>query len=385
MPRQSALSKGFRMRDIVLEVRDVNCDIVARVTNGLEIEAIRTLHAPDLLRVTIDDHQLAAGHLQQPKGHLRLLVDGKVFATGSIETVSQKLRPGSPVTVEAVGHWQRLHQIVCLPNPAETIGGTTERFILSGKAGDAIPRAINIQTSGSPGREGRKGERVTADIEDVGPNVRISGRFQTVADVIGVHLDASTRVFRMEMHVDGELMVRQRPEITIKPAISWDSPIIEDGELKQTASTASRAIIGGPGEGTARKMLSLIGVDNPTREVFVDARDIKDDANVIPTMGHRGNAALLAARAKTELVNATLAEHGRWRWPETHDCGDWVTIITRQGQEVKTRITTMRLVADKSQGIVITAMLGAWSGSPFEAMARRQHDLARRLRTLEVR
>ena len=156
--------------------------------------------------------------------------------------------------------------------------------------------------------------------------------------------------------------------------------------MTRTRPTASRAVIGGQGEGTARKFRVLTDPARETlygmrAETFRDARDDNTDA----VMDARGQETL-AEHGPKNGVAITLAGSGIFKYgPGGFHVGDRVPIEVTEGVILTEviRECTLKWVSPTHASVEPAA--GEIANQPERAMANRFTALYRRLRNQETR
>lgn len=174
---------------------------------------------------------------------------------------------------------------------------------------------------------------------------------------------------------------------------------VEGRTLKQVSMTrtrprASRAVVGGPGEGTARVFRKVTDAARETlygmrAEVFRDARDAKDDAGAGLTaagiMDARGQETLNEEGPKNG-VSITLAGSGIFKYgPGGFHVGDKVPIKVADGITITLPIRecTLRWVSPTYASVA--PVVGDLTNEPERVTAQRIAALARRQRNQETR
>jgi hypothetical protein len=126
---------------------------------------------------------------------------------------------------------------------------------------------------------------------------------------------------------------------------------------------ATFALVGGEGEGSARKFVQVGGGWAEWRfEVFVDARDLQNES--FPGVGEYEDAlawrgmAWLAELALVEAFDATINQFGNLQYKVDYDIGSKVRVVAKQwGMEITARITELEENYDRD-GMSIRATFG---------------------------
>lgn len=151
-------------------------------------------------------------------------------------------------------------------------------------------------------------------------------------------------VFELYAGVDRSYDQEERPYVVFSP--SFDN-IISSNYLESKAELKNVALIGGEGEGSARKYAAVgnvIGLER--REMFVDARDISSDVGDGQTLTTEEYTAQLTQRGKEKLAEneAVTSFEGQmetsimYKYGEDFFEGDVVQIQNEYGHENKVRV-----------------------------------------------
>lgn len=160
--------------------------------------------------------------------------------------------------------------------------------------------------------------------------------------------DSNELVFELYMGVDRSYDQTEVPYIEFSP--SFDN-ILNTNFVQSTKSLKNIALVGGEGEGSNRKTVSVqrdkaIYSGLARREVFIDAMDISSyttsgtlsDADYKNQLTQRGLDEL-ANYTKTESFDGEVLSNGVYKYQEDYFMGDIVQLIDQNGKESKSRIT----------------------------------------------
>lgn len=194
---------------------------------------------------------------------------------------------------------------------------------------------------------------------------------------------------------DGTSLVLDVYEPTTHPrTLSVKGRTLKHVNMTRSRPTASRAIVGGPGDGTARTFTQTVDAARETQygmraETFQDARDAKDDPEAGTTA-----AGIMAARAQETItehgpkngVSITLAGAGIFQYgPGGFHVGDRIPVRVTDGIVITEviREVTLRWV---TKGYATTdPSIGELTNEPELATRKRLAALARAQRNQETR
>lgn len=178
------------------------------------------------------------------------------------------------------------------------------------------------------------------------------------------------------------------------------SGVVVGGSYSITRPTASRAVVMGQGEGTARVMAFVV---DEVREaeygycgiVSVDARNSEVDQELLAA----GDAATIAAyRAQLEVegreallehaakasVAAALAETDEFRFMVKVGLGDPVLVVLNGVRGIEDRVLSARFLYDAETGFTIEPSVGERADDPDEQMIDALADVSREQRDRNV-
>jgi hypothetical protein len=177
-------------------------------------------------------------------------------------------------------------------------------------------------------------------------------------------------------------------------SLSVKGRTLKQASMTRTRPTASRVVIGGPGEGTARAFRQLADTTRETQygmraEVFRDARDAKDDAGTGATaagiMDARGQEALDENGPKNG-VSLTLAGSGIFQYgPGGFRVGDRIPVKVTDSITITEVIRECTLKWVSPEYASVEPAIGELTDQPERVTAQRIASLARRQRNQETR
>lgn len=254
-----------------------------------------------------------------------------------------------------VDDWHLFARLLGWPNPAGTIaqqGDEEAYWRRSGPAETVLKAAVNAN-------RGRSAPTITVPAtQGRGTSIDVSLRFHPLVDRLFPAVDQAG-IGVTVLQGTNSIVVDCFTPTTHALTLTEESGIVAAGSYKITAPTATRAVVNGGGEGTARFSRQVIDAAAEaewgfTAEIPVDARDLGTNATLLDK---RGREALKEAAASAS-VTATLSETDEYRFGVTFELGDRVP-IQLNGAPVITDVVREVVIAWTAQaGLVVTPRVG---------------------------
>lgn len=145
--------------------------------------------------------------------------------------------------------------------------------------------------------------------------------------------------------------------------ITPQSGVLAHWEWVDQPATATRAVVGGRGDGPDRQFALVVDTALEAQlgtvlEIFVDARNAEQGAPLEPY----GWAALAKAAAKSGL-KTVLREASWFRFPESYDLGDKLTVHIG-ALHLQDAITQIEITSDAVKGVTVVPTLGTAAEDP---------------------
>lgn len=159
------------------------------------------------------------------------------------------------------------------------------------------------------------------------------------------------------------------------------SGVVTAWEWTSSGPSATRTVIGGQGEATAREFRvvtdsALEGAWGDVIETFTDARDTD-----VPAEQDARGAVALAEGAPTAGLKLTLAETATFRYGRTVRVGDLVTTVLVPGAPPVTDVLREAVLSwTAADGFLVTPVVGDRSDDPDRIFARAVANIARAIR-----
>lgn len=163
-----------------------------------------------------------------------------------------------------------------------------------------------------------------------GPTVTVQWRFHSIFERLKALLEQHNAMIDVLMDSAGVLQAEYRPGRTINKPFDILSGTLSSWEWEDQPPTVTRVVVGGQGEGTARKLVSVIDTARETLwntviEQFVDARDIEGTAD--QPLIDRGWEYLAEGKEKTGVKLGLVSTRER-PYGDGYMVGDLVTVNT---------------------------------------------------------
>ena len=338
------------------------------------------------LVVSADDR--VAADLVAPGARVTINLGGVHLVGGPVRTArGGGPGPGGDIELDVHDDWRLLQRVLGWPVP--TVSGTTVSGPIVGqdtaeydvKDGPAetvakwfITRAVT--RLGLP--------VIVAADQGRGAHVELKMRMHPLADRLLPAIDQAGIGVTVRQQGDHLLVDVYEPQ-TSAFLITEASGIVAEWRWTQNAPAATRVVVGGAGEGTARAFRQSI--DTPREvawgdviEVFRDARDVGGDVNPATTMDRRA-LEVLGEGAPSHGLRLTLTETGAWRYGHAFTVGDRVTHEIGPGVPVTDVLREARISYDRDEGLTITSIVGDRT-EPDTLVARAIAALTRATRNL---
>lgn len=340
------------------------------------------------------------------EGHrVRITVRGLIWSGWLDAWELDGIGPAASVTATFASDLTWFQQVLCwpadgtipgtLPDESDDHEGPAET-VLKDYADEFISRlGLPWRVAGDYGR---------------GSVIKASMRMETPADKLLPAMQAAgIRVTLLHLPGDAHLTLDVSPIATYTRTLTAASGVIgQDTKVSVKSPTASRVVVGGAGEGTARlfRQIGWTEVEDAwgrRTEKFVDARDAQLDAanplmdtaeEVEAVMDTRATTALDEANAAI-AVNATLSET---RWFQVRagvlEVGDRVPldITVPTGDplrpfhlQVTETITEVTLSWEAGKALTVTPKLGKLVDDPSGPVLTRVAQISRTLRQYAAR
>ena len=348
----------------------------------LAVELVPRHLATGYCKVTVPSDDLRVPYLTEPGARMTVDYLGDRVMSGRVSRVegAGPLAEGT-VAVTIDDDFRLLERLLGWPNPAGDItqqGAATAYHTVTGPAETVLKTIVSANRARSTppvtvaGDAGR-GARVTATM-----------RMHPVADRLLTLLDTAGVGVTVRQEGAGLVVDCYAPTVRSQP-ISETSGVLVDWSYTMQAPAATRVVVGGQGEGTAREFVSVVDTAREqlwgeSIEVFRDARDSDD-----PTVQAERAQETLAEGAPTTGLTLTLAETPGYRYGKSVRVGDTVTVDVAPGVSVTDTLHEARITWDTQDGLQVTPVVGERSDDPAVTLRRTITSLARSIRDMKAR
>ena len=333
-------------------------------------------------KVTIAADDPRVPHLVEPGARMTFDYLGEQVMSGRVASLTGTgPRAASEVEVVVEDDFRLLTRLLGWPNPAGTLdqqGAATAYDTITGAAETVIKTLVTRNKGRSaPGvtvvADAGRGATITASLR-MHP---IADRVLPLVDQAGIGVDIRQQGTGLVLDC---YLPRQVPQV-----LSEESGVVVGWQWTTTAPSATRVVVGGQGEGTAREFVQVVDPDREnlwgeTIEVFRDARDT-DEPDVLTQRGQE----TLAEGAATTGLSLTLAESRGWAYGRSVRVGDRVTTRIAPGAAITDILREAQIVWDVDQGLTVTPVVGERSDDPSVTLRGTINTLARAIRDLKAR
>lgn len=358
--------------------------------------------APQKSLVTLRWNGVSAAYLTLPENHAiiptlvaeegvrcavwMITIDGGTLTKrrlleGRVGNVAGSDAPFGVVTVPVLDDWQDFATLLGWQVPGSAIGSqsSAEYARYTGRSDTNALAAIAANVT----RLGRPWDVAPSlGLGTVGP---LELRMHDLAEKILPPLIADRLQLRIARNRD-----TNRWDVDVVQGDVFPRPITPQSGVLSTWSwvkeppTATRAIVGGRGDGTARQFVRVIDTALEAQlgvalEIFVDARNAEEGAALAPY----GWAELAKHRGKAGLT-ATLRETSWFRFAEGFELGDRV-LVQIGALHVEDVISQVDISHDVRSGFTAVPKIGLATEDPTERLVGFVRNVATAVRGLEKR
>jgi hypothetical protein len=335
--------------------------------------------------LTVDSDHVRLADLFAPGARAVIDYEGRTLLTGRV-----RLRAGAgpeltgTLTFTIVDDLRLLWRVLGWPDPASVISDQTLRAYDT-RTGPAETVLKDLVTANAVTRLGLP-VAVTPDLGR-GSEITAAVRMHPLADRLMPLVDAAGIGVTVRQSGSGLELDCYTP--TLHPrTLSEGSGVVTSWSYSQADPEATRTVVGGPGEGTARQFHSVTDASRETDwadliEVFRDARDVDADqtiAEIEAQLDLRGQQLLDEAVEKNGL-KVTLAETSTFRYGQAVSVGDRVRIEVGPDVVVEDVLREAVLSWTRDDGLVVTPQVGERLDSDT-VLARAVAALGRGIRNL---
>lgn len=218
-----------------------------------------------------------------------------------------------------------------------------------------------------------------------GSTITVQNRFHPITDRTMPLVDGAGIGTTVRQEGAG-LVVDCYGVITYPRALTEEAGVVREWSGSSADAKATRVVVGGQGEGTARVFRLRVNADAEadcgyTVEQLRDATDVTTDTE----LDQRGDD-FLVENGPTSGLSVKLSETAAFRYDPTGvngiRVGDLVTLQVGATPVVTDVLREVTVSWSVDQGLTVTPQVGERSNDPTQTLARAVRTLARGLRTL---
>jgi microcystin-dependent protein len=384
----------MNIADLVIEVRNANLERLAQLTppESIGLTAVVRFNNVGNWAITLPADNPKADLLRQPGAGLVINGPDGVILSGP--TTSAKLiqtagNPKGDWKIEGVDDSVILGERLAYPDPAEPDAGdqATAYDEITDLASTVMYHYVDSNIGPSAPIE-RKIPNLELDADlGLGTTVVGKARFDVIGPLITKIAAIDGLGFTIRQ-VDDELIfsVYQPNDLTDSIRLDVENNRLASSEFTYAAPKATRAIVGGLGEGADREIVEVSTVDSELSEttwerrieVFKDQRD-SDDLTLLTQSG----VEILAEDGKTQnAISVKPADNGLMRYGLDWNLGDLVSVVA--GNESVSAVVTEVGLSIAVDGVYLLATVGKpATADPDNAVAVTQSQQEDRIANLE--
>jgi hypothetical protein len=379
----------MRRRQIVAQFLDSANAFVRRVVPQTSLITLRW-NAANTAYLTVPESHAIVPTLVADEGARCVVwmvtIDGdtltkRKLVEGRVGTIAGEDAPFGTVTIPVVDDWQDFATLLGWQVPGSAIGSqsTAEYARYSGPSETRVKAAIAANAT----RLGRPWD--VAPSLGRGTSGPLELRMHSLADhVIAPLIEDRLQLTLERDDVTGRWVVDVTEGETFPRPITPQSGVLSRWSWVKQPPTATRAVVGGRGDGTAREFALVVDTALEAElgvalEIFVDARNAEAGAPLAPY----GWAELAKHRGKAGLT-ATLRETSWFRFAEAYELGDVVSVQIG-ALEVEDVISQIEISHDVKGGFSVVPKIGLATEDPTERLVGFVKNVAAAVRGLEKR
>lgn len=350
------------------------------VNDFLDIRATPRHNALGTAEFTVRSSHRYAGALLTPGTRVVIGYQGSFLMSGPVRGASGNMATGA-LTFRIEDDFRLLSRILGWPVPGSAIGSQSgsEYYTVTDNAETVVKTIVGANATRlslplTVATDLGRGDVVTVAVR-MHP---IADRLLPVIDTAGIGVTVR--------QVGAGLVLDCYAPTTYPRTLTAASGVVRDWEYSATAHKATRAVVGGGGDGTAREFRAITGtaLESATGdvvEVFVDARDTNDNT----VLDQRAQDAITEG-APTSGISVTLAESKHFRYGVAASVGDILTISPGPGLDVTEVMREATLSWNASEGLRVRPAVGDPNATnPINTITKSIAALARGFRNQNAR
>jgi hypothetical protein len=305
------------------------------------------------------------------------------------------IAPISEGVITAVGWWDLLNRTIGYPIPTAGLEAQTKDYWRMTAPVETAMKALVQQNLVD-----RRGFPVHIPAtQGRGPSKLLLVRMHTLLERAKDMLDGSGLVWTLTHtgDLDGHpepLVFDAAPPTVHQAPLDYRGAVV-GGDWELAAPGLTCAVIGGWGEGAARKFVVVSTSEDADMwavEGFVDARDIQPAPGDTPPVTEADATAALLARGQEKLDEAAstvgmdldVVDVPGFSYRAPYEVGDIVQVNLAPGWTVSDRVTSVTVTTAAEAGILFKPVVGGFDSSPDKQIAAAFRSMSARIRKSEV-
>lgn len=355
-----------------------------RQFSGVRSEAEPMSNQTSMATLTLDDDHAALPALTAKGARCAVWFRGHELFRGKVIRIPGS-GPGGTVSIVIASDLRKMWHWQGWPVPSAAIGAQTSEYRSYSGATETVFKtamAENILRLGIPWT-------ITPTLGRgslIPSGSPVSFRFHPLADKLIPVLDDDDLVVMLTYDENDNVIVDVREADTVQGVITVESGVADGYQFSIEAPTATRAVVGGRGEGVEREFVAVVDSAREAEwgdiiETFVDSRNSDEDADITPY----GTEALVAAAPRIGVA-LDIVETARFQYLKQFREGDLAPVRLGPIDSLE-RITSVSISEDPDDGVTVTPHIGSADvdaetdvalARAIAALARGQRDQGRR-------
>lgn len=353
------------------------------VGDPVRLEVLARHNAVGNLALTLRNNSSKVALLMDPGTRLVCEYEGQHLLSGPVRTRGGDSKGEILFSVE--DDFRLFNRVLGWPVPTGTISTTTpgtlasEYHTVSGPAENvakAFVRANAVTRLGLPvtvEADGGRGDAIT-----------VSMRFHPLYDRLFPAVDGAGVGLSVKQSGSGLLVSAYAP-VTFPRVLSEAAGVVQEWDWTNKAPEATRGVVGGQGEATARQFVRFTSSSRESQwgdviEVFRDARDTSSSS----VYTERANETLAETAEKSGL-SVRFSETMNFRYGQGFKLGDEITLQVGPNLTVTDLLREVKMTWTQKDGLVTTPLLGEVQDDPDTALAKALRKNATDIRNLRSR
>lgn len=356
-----------------IEIFDGACGFRGTVGNPLALVPTPRFNAQSTASMTLSSKHEMNEELQQPGCRYRISYLGAHLTSGWVSLLSAKgPQSGASVTYELKDDYCLIGDLLAWPKPSAAGGTANDKLaaqtdeyrIITGPAESVLKTVVaenRARVGGLP--------LTIAPNLNRGGTITVKWRMDPIDEPL-MPLFTAAGVGVTVKQVGAGLVLDCYTPSVYPTTLTEASGVVQDYEYTAAAPEATRFIIGGRGEGVARKFRQVVDAPREAAwarrvERFRDATDVEQNATENANLDARGVIALAESgrRAGISLrLNQTPDFHYDPTGADGFRVGDVVTIEVTPGFTITETLTEATLSWTADNGVTVTPLVGQDAG-----------------------